>query len=64
MTADAGKEQAGGRFQPGQSGNPAGRRAGTLNRVSVMALQMMEGDAEDVILALLKAARGGVTCRR
>lgn len=59
MTADTGKEQAGGRFQPGQSGNPGGRRAGARNRVSVLAQRLMDGDAEEVILALLKAAKDG-----
>lgn len=46
-------------FRPGQSGNPKGRRAGTLNRVSVLARQLMDDDAEEVILALLKAAKDG-----
>ena len=61
MPANAGEEQGGahGRFRPGQSGNPAGRRAGTHNRVSALAQRLMDEDAEAVILALIKAARGG-----
>lgn len=63
MADPAGKEQPGrglGQpFRPGQSGNPKGRRAGTLNRVSVLAQRLMDDDAEEVILALLKAAKDG-----
>lgn len=59
MTAGAGKEQAGGRFQPGQSGNPKGRRAGTPNRVSALAQRLMDADAEPVIMALIAAAKNG-----
>ena len=46
-------------FRPGQSGNPNGRRAGARNRVSALALRLMDADAEPVILALIKAAKGG-----
>lgn len=46
-------------FRPGQSGNPGGRRAGTLNRVSVLVQRLMDDDAEAVILALIEAAKGG-----
>jgi hypothetical protein len=61
MSADTGEEQGGlrGRFRPGQSGNPAGRRAGARNRTSALALKLMDADAEPVILALMRAAKGG-----
>lgn len=61
MPADTGKEQGGphGRFRPGQSGNPNGRRAGARNRTCALALKLMDADAEPVILALIQAAKGG-----
>ena len=47
------------RFSPGSAGNPNGRRAGARNRTSALALKLMDADAEPVILALIKAAKGG-----
>ena len=46
-------------FQPGQSGNPAGKRKGTRNRVTVLAEKLMTDDSEAVVLAVVKAAKGG-----
>ena len=61
MPADTGEEQgtSRGRFQRGQSGNPAGRRPGARNRTCALALRLMDADAEPVILALIKAAKNG-----
>ena len=61
MPADTGKEQGAsrGRFQRGQSGNPAGRRPGARNRTCALALRLMDADAEPIILALIQAAKGG-----
>jgi Family of unknown function (DUF5681) len=61
MSADTGKEQSGprGRFQPGQSGNPNGRRPGARNRTCALALKLMDADAEPVILSLINAAKSG-----
>jgi Family of unknown function (DUF5681) len=64
MAVDTGPKQRkrrgpGQPFQRGQSGNPAGRRAGARNRTSALAMHLMDQDAEGVILALIKAARGG-----
>ena len=61
MSADTGEEQGGprGRFRPGQSGNPRGRRPGARNKTSALALRLMDADAEPVILALIRAAKGG-----
>ena len=58
MPADTGEEQRG-RFRRGQSGNPNGRRPGARNRTSALALRLMDADAEPVILAVIKAAKGG-----
>jgi hypothetical protein len=63
MAADTGEEQRrrgpGQPFQPGQSGNPNGRRPGARNRTCALALKLMDADAEPVILALIRAAKGG-----
>jgi hypothetical protein len=64
MTADTGPKQRkrrgpGQPFPPGQSGNPNGRPAGARNRVSALAQRLMDADAEGVILALIRAAKGG-----
>jgi hypothetical protein len=48
-----------GRFKPGHSGNPAGRPAGSRNRVTALALRMMDAEAEPIIAAAIKAAKGG-----
>jgi hypothetical protein len=57
LPADTGKEQGGphGLSRRGQSGNPAGRRAGAKNRVTALAQKLMDAAAEDVVTALLKA---------
>jgi hypothetical protein len=63
MPDDTGEKQrrrdAGAPFRPGQSGNPNRRPAGARNRVSAIALKLMDADAEPVMLALIKAAKGG-----
>ena len=46
-------------FQPGQSGNPAGKRKGTRHRATVLAEKLMTDDSEAVVRAVVKAAKGG-----
>ena len=53
--AKAGKKQAG-RFKPGQSGNPAGRKQGRRARSTILAEQMMRDDAGAVVRAVIDAA--------
>jgi ferritin-like protein len=53
------QKRPGGRFQPGQSGNPKGKRPGTRNRVTLLAEQMMGNDAEAVIRSVIDAAKAG-----
>jgi hypothetical protein len=48
-----------GQFQKGQSGNPAGKPPGTRNRVTVMAQQLMNDDLEQIIKAVVNAAKDG-----
>jgi hypothetical protein len=49
----------GGRFQKGQSGNPAGKPRGTRSRVTVIAQQLMNDDLELIIKAVTEAAKAG-----
>jgi hypothetical protein len=48
-----------GHWRPGQSGNPRGRPKGARHRVSILAEQLMQGDAEDVVRAVIAAAKNG-----
>lgn len=48
-----------GRFPPGVSGNPAGRPRGARHRATLLAERLMTGDVEDVVKAVLSAAKGG-----
>ena len=47
------------RFQPGRSGNPAGKVRGTKHRVTILAERLMEDDAPDVVRTVIAAAKGG-----
>lgn len=49
----------GGRFPPGVSGNPAGRPRGARHKATLLAEKLMAEDVEDVVKAVLSAARGG-----
>jgi hypothetical protein len=48
-----------GRFQPGHSGNPTGRRKGSKNRATLWAEAMLKGNAEEVMRAVMERAKGG-----
>ena len=47
------------RFKPGQSGNPAGRRAGSRSKVLVALDALGEGEAENIVKAMVEKAKGG-----
>ena len=62
MTGDAenaAAKQRGRPFRRGMSGNPHGKPAGTRHRVTLLAEGMMQDDAEDVVRAVLTAAKAG-----
>ena len=47
------------RFQKGQSGNPAGRPRGTLNRATVLAQELLSARVESIAGKLIELAEGG-----
>jgi len=47
------------RFQPGQSGNPAGKPKGTRNRATVLAEQLLDGEAETMVRTAVDWAKKG-----
>jgi len=48
-----------GRFQPGCSGNPAGKKPGTLNRATILKRVMAEGDEERIASLIVERALKG-----
>ena len=46
-------------FQPGESGNPAGRPLGSRNKTTIMAEQLLDGEAEEIIRKLIDNAKKG-----
>ena len=58
----AGKQPGRGRgrpFEPGTSGNPAGKRRGTRHRATVFAEKLMQADLGDVVQTVISAAKDG-----
>ncbi|MBT3558749.1 MAG: hypothetical protein HOC63_14525 [Rhodospirillales bacterium] len=53
------KQQSG--FQPGKSGNPAGRKAGSRNKVTLAMEALLEGEAEALTRVAIDKALGGDT---
>ena len=47
------------RFKPGQSGNPKGRPRGSRHRVTLLAEQLVDGAAEDVVNKIIEHAKQG-----
>ena len=49
----------GNRFRKGQSGNPAGKPKGARHKTTLLAERLMQDDAENIVNAVLTAARNG-----
>ena len=47
------------RFKPGQSGNPSGRPKGSRHRVTLLAEQMVDGAAEEIVGKVIEHAKLG-----
>jgi hypothetical protein len=52
-------DKQGGRFRKGQSGNPRGKPPGTRHAITVLAEDLMAGDAEGVVRKVIEAAMAG-----
>jgi hypothetical protein len=50
---------AGGRFAPGQSGNPAGKKPGTRNRATLLADVLRDGEGEAAARLIIDKALAG-----
>ena len=59
MSANAEKMQETGRFQPGQSGNPAGKKPGTLNKATMACQTLLDGEAEALTRKAVELALDG-----
>jgi hypothetical protein len=53
------RKQRGKPFEKGQSGNPAGRPRGARHKATLLAEKLMAEDVEDVVKAVVTAAKGG-----
>lgn len=53
------KRGPGKRFEPGQSGNPAGRKVGSRNKATMAAQALIDGKAEEVVNKALELALAG-----
>jgi hypothetical protein len=46
-------------FQPGQSGNPAGRPKGARHKTTLLAEKLMQAEAEGIVNVVIAAAKSG-----
>jgi hypothetical protein len=46
-------------FEPGQSGNPAGKSKGTRHRITMLAEQILDGEAEALVRKAIELALAG-----
>src|SRR5258708_17067513 len=53
------ERDANGRFAPGQSGNPSGKKPGTRNRATVLREALRDGEDESVARVIIDKALAG-----
>ena len=58
-TKNTARKQRGRSFLKGRSGNPAGRPLGARNAATVIAEQLLDGEAEEIIRKVIKKAKQG-----
>jgi hypothetical protein len=46
-------------FQKGKSGNPQGKKPGTRHKATLAALQLLDGDLQDITRVCIDKAKGG-----
>jgi hypothetical protein len=59
MMNEPGQRDANGRFLPGQSGNPLGKKPGTRNRATVLREALRDGEDADVTRVVIDKALAG-----
>lgn len=65
MSPESSLNLQGGRFPKGQSGNPKGKPKGTRNRTTLLAQNLLEGQAEALVEKMVQLALAGdLTCLR
>lgn len=47
------------KFKKGESGNPKGRATGSMNKATIAALKLLEGDLEAITQKCVDSAKGG-----
>ena len=60
MPVITGEKQVNGRFETGQSGNPAGRPKGTRSRATILAEKLMLADEEEIVASLYRPLRAAI----
>jgi Family of unknown function (DUF5681) len=53
------KQQTGRPFEPGQSGNPAGRPKGSRNKATLAVEALLDGEAEEITRKAIELAKKG-----
>ena len=59
MADSAARKQRGRPFKPGQSGNPVGKKPGTLNRATMAVQALLDGEAEALTRKAVELALEG-----
>ena len=59
ITENTEEKQGSHLYKPGQSGNPAGRPVGSLNKATLAAQTLLDSEAENLTRKCIEAALGG-----